>query len=151
MMSWFICHYPPRPSFTAMRNPGDDDLVGDYASFIWANSEKHAAVLARRRNIGEVVDGKWGSRRSKPYRLPSELLLGRRIDKKKALDAVHSTAFLCYLLMQSHEDVPPCDIVGDEGLLHQVIHSLSLGWPRRKDMAATLKYFELGVPGYVPR
>lgn len=149
-MRWYHCHYPPRPEHANPRVDKRDEGIGSYSSFIRANSVKNARILARRRNIGEIVDGRWGTTKSKtPYPLTSKMLLKSRLSKSQALDVIHSATFLSYLLMQSHS-APACDIVGDEGLLHQVIHSLCFGSPSRKDMAATLKYFEGRVPGYLP-
>ncbi len=149
---WYICHYPARPEhyFNWNATQDGDDLVGSYSSFILANSEKHARALAKQRNIGEHVDGVLGARKSRPYPLASELLAKRRLTPSGKIDVLHATTFLSYLLMQSHS-APPCDILGDEGLLHQVIHTIAFGSPKRTDMVAVLRYFEKMVPGYWPK
>jgi hypothetical protein len=148
-MRWYICHYPANPNFARQRTSKDgDDLVGSYSSFIWANSFRHARVLAKRRNIGEVVDGQWGGARSEPYPAASKMMAQKPMRASAHAHVIHAVSFLCYLLAQSC-GMEPHETIGDDGLLHCVIHSLIFNEPTRKDMAATLRFFERKVPGYV--
>lgn len=142
---WYTTTYSARPRRQGKRLLSPEIVVGDYASHIWASSRPHAEKLAKQRNIGERVTG--GTWRKRQYRYASELLRRPRLNKKQALDAVHAVCFLSYLLMRS-SGAKAEDILGDEGLLHMAIHSVSFGWPGRRKLAAGLEYFERQVPGY---
>jgi hypothetical protein len=141
---WYTTVYPARP---AWKHEGlsPETVVGDYSSHIWASSRAHAQKLVKRRNIGERLTG--GTWRKRPHPHTSELLRRNRLTKKQALDVVHSVCFLAYLLARAtgakHED-----LLGDEGLVHMTIHSVSFGWPRRRVLAGALVAFERMVPGY---
>lgn len=136
--------YPADPSHAI--GTASDEIINSYSSYVWAKSERHARLLAKRRNIGEVVIG--GSQKAAPYPYLSELLRKRSMRPKDKIDAIHAATFLGYLLMQSC-GAPPCDVIGDEGLVHQVIHCLAFGTPKRAHLAEVASYFERRVPGYV--
>ena len=139
--AWYTTVYPARPEWKAL----EGEVVGDYASHVWASSEAHAKKLIRRRNIGEsLTGGKW---RKRQHRYPSELLRRPRLNKVQALECVHAVCFLSYLLMRSR-GAGAEDIVGDEGLLHMAIHSVQFGWPGRQKLAGGVALFERSVPGY---
>lgn len=143
-MPWYMCVYPAWPHMPT--DPGN--MVGDYSSFIRAKNLKQAEKLAAQRGLGERVICKWSpDGRKAPYPLPSDLLRKRSLSPKQRMDIIHGTCFLSYLLMQSAK-APPSGILGDEGLLHQVIHSMSFGRPSRKQLIETMIYFERQVPGY---
>lgn len=126
-----------------------EDNIGDYSSFIRATDLKAANRLARNRGIGEKVICQWQPEgRKVPYLKPSELLAKRSMTAKQRMDVIHGTCWLSYLLMQSMK-VAPAATVGDEGILHQVIHSMSSGRPSRKALIDTLRHYEQLVPGYV--
>lgn len=143
-MTWFLCVYPPHPHM-----PVDiQDNIGDYSSFICASDLKAENRLARNRNIGEKVICQWQPEgRKAPYPKPSELMAKRSLTTRQRMDVIHGTCFLSYLLMQSMK-TSPAAVVGDEGILHQVIHSMSFGRPSRKELIDTLRHYEQLVPGY---
>lgn len=154
-MHWYAFRYPPRPSGEKMtpqraKIAYGDSVIGLYASYIYANSRKHAQELALLRNIDEIMWEGFPATRKDPYLFASKLLLKRTLSVKDKLDIIHSVTFLSYLLMQSCF-APPCDIIGDEGLLHQTIHCLCFGSPERRAMAVVVEYFERKVPGYSSR
>lgn len=82
-----------------------------------------------------------------PYALPSQMLRRNTLNKNQALDAVHAVCFMSYLLMRS-TGAKAEDVLGDEGLLHMAIHSLTFGWPGRRRLADGIEYFERMIPGY---
>lgn len=141
---WWTTVYPARPAWRH-EALSPETVVGDYASHIWASGKGHAEKLARRRNIGERVTG--GNWRKRPHQLPSQLLRGNRLTKRRALDAIHSLCFMGYLLMRA-TGAKAEDVLGDEGLLHMGIHALSFGWPGRRRLADALEYFENRIPGF---
>lgn len=123
-----------------------ENEVGDYSSFIRARDMKQARKLALQRGLGERVLCLWGGKRA-PYVRPSELLAKRSLTPKQRMDVIHGTCWLSYLLMQSMK-TPPADTVGDEGILHQVIHYMSSGQPRKQGLIDSLRHYEHLVPGY---
>lgn len=142
-MPWFLCVYPPKPHM-----PVDiHDNIGDYSSFIKAVDKKAANRLARNRNLGEKVICLWGGKGA-PYQRPSEILSKRTMTPKQRMSVIHGTCWLSYLLMQSMK-TPPADTVGDEGILHQVIHYFSFSGARKQALIDTLRHYEQLVPGYV--
>lgn len=141
---WWTTVYPARPSWKH-EGLSPETVVGDYSSHIWATSRPQAEKLARRRNIGERLTG--GSWVKRPHLLPSEMLRRRRLSKKQALDCVHAVCFMGYLLMRS-TGAKAEDLLGDEGLVHMTIHSITFGWPNRRDLAAEMRAFERMIPGY---
>jgi hypothetical protein len=155
-MAWYLTAY--RAMGTPPKRPPRRS-VGAYGSYIWANSHRQARARARRRGIGEWLDLNAAGRprtlngRRPPYMLPSEMLRKRwSWTPKRRLELIHATTFLAFLLsncrrgrtrLQHHQM-----LLGDEGLLHQVAHCMSLGTPRRRDLARTVANFERLVPGY---
>ena len=143
-MPWYATEYEPWP----VEPIQVETPVGKYGSFIWASNEREARAFAKRRRIGETVTHV-ASRTRRPEPLPSELIR-RSMSPAQKLNFVHSVTFLSFLLAQSI-GAPPHGLLGDEGLLHQAIHSMSIGWPRREPLRAIVRNFESRVPGFTRR
>ncbi len=141
-MPWFICQYTAWP--TDMLS---DDPVGDYSSFIYARSMRDANKIARIRRLNELVLCKWSRSNRSPYRRPSDQLRRRKLSHKQRFDIIHGLTFLSYILLRSRR-APPEQLVGDEGILHQAIHSLAYGYPSRRGLIPIIRAFEIRAPGY---
>ena len=128
------------------RGPADD-LNGRFGHYIFARNRRHALKLARQRGLGERLEGEV----SKPviYSIPSKLLAKRLRTRAQALDAIHSLTFLCHLALSSGV-AKPYQITGDKGVLHDAIHSLCFGQPRRRALIARVQELEARVPGFLP-
>lgn len=146
-MKWFIAEYRAWPRGFVVDSP-----ISTYTSFILARDLAHAKRLAKARNIGETLlgEGLRYSRSKAPYRPPSVLLRKRRLTQALRLDVIHATCFLSFLLMRVKgvKGAGVHAILGDEGIMHQVIHTLSFGFPRRKAVITALEGCERMVPGY---
>lgn len=122
--------------------------IGDYSSFIRAPDRRAADRLARNRGIGEKVICEWAPEgRKAPYLKPSELMAKRALTARQRLELIHGVTWLSYILMQSMK-TPPSIVLGDEGIVHQVIHCMISGRPLRSSLVATLQHFEQLAPGY---
>lgn len=141
-MAWFLCNYPAWPKEPSLKAP-----IGNYSSFIWARNLQEAKRLAKRRRIGERVMWERGNR-GQPYIPPSKQMRKRHLTPKQRLNVIHAVCFLSYLASRAMK-MGPEDTMGDEGFLHQTVHSLSIGFPRRRQMIAYLEEIERRVPGYL--
>jgi len=151
MMAWFLTEYRAWPDEAL----NDKSPIGAYSSFIWASSLRQARRLAKRRRIGERVMGQSLGRslgKRRPYSPPSIMLRKRRLTNRQKLDVVHGAVFLMFLLarQESMGAMGVAAILGDEGLLHSLVHSLTTGWPRRKAVTRMMEDAERMVPGYWP-
>lgn len=127
-----------------------DPLSGRrYGSSVWAPSRRTALKRCVERRLGEKLDGPiWADSRA-PYPRPSTMMRQRgRLTIATRMRIVHATTFLCYLLHCSHQTAA-YQTLGDDGVLHSLIHSLSLGYPHRAKMVRRLRLLEEMVPGYV--
>lgn len=142
-MPWYLTCYNATPQ-EGKANP--HSIVGSYSASVWAKTKRHAERLCRQRNIGEVVYG--GPTQWQRIERPSSLLAKRTLSHKDKLAVIHSVCFLSYCLMRCIK-LPPWAVVGDKGLLHETVHCLSFGRPRRKELIAKLEHFESIVPGFI--
>lgn len=144
-MPWYMTQYPPVPTM-----PNGPDLPIEYfGTYIYAHKLDAAKSFARMRNIGEIVLGVSGEKR-RPEPTVTDLMRRRRMTPRQRLEVVHAATFLGYLAMQSL-GTPAHEVIGDEGFIHEVIHALLNGRPKRATVLTTLAHFEQRVPGYLPR
>jgi hypothetical protein len=154
---WYLTRYAAEPGrrarpFSKAKHADERSWVSFYSSYIWATSWTNAERKARLRGIGEIVEGE-SCRRGNPERRPSELLAKRRLTLRDRLAIIHGATFVTFLLMNCRRSRTMLDrskmLVGDQGLLHQLVHCLSFGRPRRRKMIAMLDSFERKIPGFV--
>jgi hypothetical protein len=146
-MPWFLTQYPPIPT---QPNSDGETVIGYFGTHIWARHMEEAKAFALARNIGEIIIGRsYTSPKSRPHPLPSEMLRKRRLTPRQRIEVLHAVSFLAYLCVQSL-GTPAHETVGDEGFVHETIHSLLSGTPQRAQMIATLEHYENRVPGYRP-
>ena len=144
MSAWYLTEYSPWG-----KKPLPESPIGLYGSHIWARSFPDAERKAKLRGLGERVAGRVLMQKgARPHELPSQMVLSKRLSWKRKVRIIHATCFLCFLLARSNK-WPTEGTMGDEGILHQVIHSLCIGWPRRKALSEMLAAAERMVPGYV--
>lgn len=142
-MPWYYSTYQPRIDLP------EEKRFGKFESAIHADSVEEARDYADLRNIGERLEDVRPFNKH-PYQPPSEMLIREgELDRAEVLRAIHATTFLSYLLMQSKQ-LHPAQIVGDQGLLHEVVHHLELGDPKRHEIVEMLREHERLVPGYFP-
>jgi hypothetical protein len=147
-MPWYMTQYPPLPTQSHPPNDKTEGVViGFYGSCVWARKRREAEDMIVARNIGEAIVFVLGTKK-RPEPTASEMFRKRTMTKRQALQAIHGVTFLAYLAMRSLA-TPPQDVVGDTGFLHEALHSLLSGEPRRAELIATLQFYERRVPGYL--
>lgn len=143
-MPWFMCEYLAFPDDKVLRNCSIDN----YSSFIFAKNRAHADALAIKRNMGEKVICRWVRRgRVSPYELPSAQLLKRSLTPTRKFNIIHGVCFMGYILLRSKR-ADAAHVLGDEGVLHQVIHGMQFGYPYRHELADRVRHYERLTPGY---
>ena len=134
-MPWFISEY-----VSSGRKYGAD---------LWAKDFSDAKVVANRRGIGEAILGQ-GREHRKPFfgcGFPSDLIRQRVLAKKDAIAIVHGVTFLSYIAIES-DTYNVGQVLGDTGWLHETIHCLANGNPKRTKMVKWLREVEFVVPGF---
>jgi hypothetical protein len=143
-MPWYMTQYPPIPT---MPNSDGATVIGYFGTYLHARHRAEAESFVLARNIGEQIIGPSGAK-TRPEPALSDLLRKRRLTPRDKLHVMHAATFLAYLVMQSLA-TPPHEVVGDEGFLHHVVHTMLYGTPTREHVIATVRYFERRVPGYL--
>ncbi len=118
--------------------------VGEYGTFIEARTRREAENYARRRGMGEVVAGQSLGGHDVPR--VSELVRKARTPRQK-LDCLHAATFLGYMALQS-KVCQPFEVLGDQGIVHEIIHSFAGGGRPRAELSAELARIEGLIPGF---
>jgi hypothetical protein len=129
------------------------EYANGYSSQVWGRSWSHARRIAKRRGLGETVMGLWSNMPNPrgTATMPASAHFRRRSPtKRQALDAIHALTFLCQLAIAGGL-LKAGDVLDDCGLLHDAVHALSHGRPRRAEIIARIEALERLVPGYLAR
>jgi hypothetical protein len=146
-MPWYATHYDAvmgRAVKEAGRPQG-----GDYTSFVWARNKYAAGLICHRRGIGESVFGPSGKKAlPRPERRLSDMLRKRKLSPRDRIGIIHAAAFLSGIWATANNR-PAWDVLGDEGILHTIIHSLANGSPTRARVIDRVRAMEQQIPGYL--
>lgn len=111
-----------------------------FSSYLWASDFDHADEVAKRRGMGETVDG-----------LLEAVTEPRVSDQIRSQDpdALHGLVWLCHLAI-SAAAVEPEAVLGDCGVLHQLIHRhFGVGEVDLEELARQVAEIEEATPGFL--
>ena len=147
-MPWYATHYDPALG-KPVAEPGYPQ-AGEYGSFVWARSRFEAESRCKRRGIGETLQRGTHQKKALPRPEPraSDLLRPRKMTPRQRIQAIHAATFVLGIWATANAR-PPWDVLGDEGVLHQIIHGLGLGIVRRSDLIDRMRVVEREIPGYL--
>lgn len=118
-----------------------------YGAYLYARSWPHAEKVAKARGMGEVIGGVVRMRKF-DHECPSTLLNGLNKTEAAKLRTLHAISFLGYIAVQS-EAAEPWEILGDKGLLHEVVHLFSFGGIKKARLVEKCREIERRVPGFL--
>jgi hypothetical protein len=136
-MPWFMTKYQ-----TSGRH-----LDRQMRGYIYANNQEEAALKASLRNLGEEIVEDVGD--GTPYVPPSEQLFNLQYyNYEQVINLIHGTLWLAFLWSQYDKSVSTKDLVGDDGIVHDVVHCITLFYPKER-VITMLQQIEKEVPGYL--
>lgn len=116
---------------------------GFYGAEIEASSLEHAEQIALARRLGERIEGErttiWVGR------------IGELIETGEYVAAAHEAAFMCFIALQAGV-ITPREALGDEGLVHELLHFAAGDTyrlkPRLRRAKILAKQIAHRIPGY---
>lgn len=146
-MPWYLTHYNATRGKDVVK-PGEPH-VGEYGTYVWARNQKQAETICAQRGLGERVAQRWQARAlPRPEPRPSDLLRKRRMSARERLQVLHAATFTIGLWATARCQ-HPWDVLGDEGVLHSLLHAITLRGVPHKPMIERLRVMEREIPGYL--
>lgn len=136
-MPWYRTQYKTRGMFR------DRDM----SAYIYADTVEQANDFIVARKLDEVLYEEV-THNVVPYIPPSIQLEKDITTKEQFAELMHAVCWLSFLWAKSKPTVSLTNLVGDDGILHDVIHCIHLQYPKDR-VIKMLQQIEQSIPGYL--
>lgn len=116
--------------------------------FIYAKDKEQAEEFSKLRNLNEQIFEEIPDTLV-PYTRPSEQLMKfPKLNQQESYELLHGVLWLSFLWAKYNNNITHNDTVGDDGIVHDVIHCLDLMYPKDR-VIKLLQKIEKDIPGYL--